>query len=67
MDERRKSSVAMLRPMKVMMNIRNAMEVTMNVEIGYVVQYIIDGTMKTVFYEYLSHLVLLLAYINGLY
>ena len=67
MDERRKSSVAMLRPMKVMMNIRNAMEVTMNVEIGYAVQYIIDGTMKTVFYEYLSHLVLLLAYINGLY
>ena len=67
MDERRKSSVAMLKPMKVMMNIRNTMEVTMNVEIGYVVQYMINDTMKTVFYEYLSHLVLLLAYINGLY
>ena len=67
MDERRKSSVAMLKPMKVMMNMRNTMEVTMNVEIGYVVQYMINDTMKTVFYEYLSHLVLLLAYINGLY
>ena len=57
----------MLKPMKVMMNMRNTMEVTMNVEIGYVVQYMINDTMKTVFYEYLSHLVLLLAYINGLY
>ena len=67
MGGRKKSSVAMLKPMKVMMNIRNTMEVTMNVEIGYVVQYMINDTMKTVFYEYLSHLVLLLAYINGLY
>ena len=58
MDERRKLSVTMLKPMKVMINIQNAMEVTMNVEIGYVVQYIINGTMKTVFMSNLSHLVL---------
>ena len=50
MGGRKKSSVAMLKPMKVMMNIRNAMEVTMNVEIGCVVQYMINGTVKTVFY-----------------
>ena len=43
-----KSSVAMLKPVKVMMNAR---EVTMKVKSGYIVQYVISGTMKTVFDE----------------
>ena len=30
---------------------KNAREVTMKVKSGYVVQYIINGTMKTVFHE----------------
>ena len=34
-----------------MMNLQNAREVTMRVKSGYVVQYAISGTMKTVFYE----------------
>ena len=45
-----KSSVAMLKPVKVMMNVRNARKVTMKVKNGYVVQYGINGNMKTVFY-----------------
>ena len=32
-----KSSVAMLKPVKVMMNVRNAREVTIKVKSGYVV------------------------------
>ena len=44
-----KSSVAMLKPVKVMMNVRNTREVIMKVKNGYVVQYAINGTMKTVF------------------
>ena len=48
MEARMKSSVAMLKPVKVMMNAR---EVTMKVKSGYIVQYVISGTMKTVFDE----------------
>ena len=63
-----KSSVAMLKPVKVMMNVRNAWEVIMKVKNGYVVQYVINGTIKTVlFMSNLSHFVFLLNYINRLY
>ena len=51
MGARTKSSVAILKPVKVMMNVRNAREVKMKVKRGYVVQYVINVTMKTVFYE----------------
>ena len=51
MEARMKSSVAMLKPVTVMMNVQNAREVTMKVKSGYVVQYVINGTMKTVFDE----------------
>ena len=64
---RMKSSVAILKPVKVMMNVRNAKEVIMKVKSGCVVQYVVNGTMKTVFMSNLSHLVLLLDYINRLY
>ena len=47
MGVRMKSSVAMLKPVKVM-NVRNAREVTMKVKSGYVALYVINGTMKTV-------------------
>ena len=48
-----KSSVAILKPEKVMMNMQNAREVAMKVKSGYVALYVINGTMKTVtvFYE----------------
>ena len=46
-----KSSVTMLKTVKVMMNVQNAREVTMKVKSGYVVQYVINGTMKTAIYE----------------
>ena len=51
MEARMKSSVAMLKPVKAMMNVRNARKVTMKVKNGYVVQSGINGNMKTVFYE----------------
>ena len=40
-----KSSVAMLKPVKAMMNVRNARIVTMKVKSGFVVQYVINGAM----------------------
>ena len=48
---RMKSSVAMLKPVKVKMNVRNTTEVIFKVKNGYVVQYVINGIMKIVFYE----------------
>ena len=48
---RMKSSAAMLRPVKVMINVQNTIEVRLKMRSGYVVQYLINGTMKTVFYE----------------
>ena len=67
MRARIKPSVAMLKPVKVMMNVRNATEVTLKVKSGYVVQYLINGTKKTFFMSNLSHPVILLDYINKLY
>ena len=61
-----KSFVAMLKPVKVMMNVQNGRKVTMRVRSGYIVQYVINGTMRTVFMSNLSHPVLLLDYINRL-
>ena len=46
-----KSSVAMLKPVKVIMNVQNAREVATKVKSGYVIQYVINGTINTVFYE----------------
>ena len=34
-----------------MMNVQNVREITMKVKSGYVVQYVVNGTMKTAFYE----------------
>ena len=51
MEARMKSSAAMLKPVKKMMNVQNDREVTVKVISGYFVQYVIKGTMKTVFYE----------------
>ena len=51
MGTRMKSFVAMLKPVKVMMNVQNGRKVTMMVRSGYIVQYVINGTMRTVFYE----------------
>ena len=51
MGTRMKSFVAMLKPVKVMMNVQNGRKVTMRVRSGYIVQYVINGTMRTVFYE----------------
>ena len=64
---RMKLYAAMLKPVKVMMNMRNAREVTMKVKSGYVVLYVIDGNIKTAFMSILSHLVILLDSINRLY
>ena len=36
---------------KVMINVQNTIEVRLKMRSGYVVQYLINGTMKTVFYE----------------
>ena len=66
MAARMKSSVAILKPVKEIINVRNAREVTMKVKSGYVVQYVINGAMKTVFLSNLYHFVLLLDYINRL-
>ena len=44
-----KSSVTMLKPVKVMINVPNTREIIMKVKNGYVVQYAINGTMKTAF------------------
>ena len=51
MGAKMKSSVAMLKPVKMMINVRNAMGVAMKVKSGYVVLHVINGTMKTAFYE----------------
>ena len=67
MGARIKPPVAMLKPVKVMMNVRNATEVTLKVKSGYVVQCLINGTKKTFFMSNLSHPVILLDYINKLY
>ena len=40
-----KSSVAMLKPVKVMMNVRNTWKVTMEEKSGYVALHIINGTI----------------------
>ena len=46
-----KSSVAMLKPVGVIMNVQNARKVAMKVKSGYVIQYVINGTIKTVFFN----------------
>ena len=51
MEAKMKSSAAMLKPVKKMMNVQNDIEVTVKVMSGHFVQYVINGTMKTVFYE----------------
>ena len=48
MGARMKSSVAMLKPMKVIMIVQNARQVLMKVKSGYVALYVINGSMKTV-------------------
>ena len=35
----------------MMMNVQNVREVMVKVKKGYVVQYVINGTINTVFYE----------------
>ena len=57
-----KSSVTMLKPVKVMMNKRNAREVTMTMKSGYVTLYVINRSIKTVFMSNLSQPVILLNY-----
>ena len=49
MEAKMKSSAAMLKPVKKMMNVQNDIEVTVKVMSGHFVQYVINGTMKTVF------------------
>ena len=61
-----KSSANMLKPVRVMMNVRNTREVTVKVKSGYVVQYVINDTMKAVMNN-LHHLFLLLDYIERLH
>ena len=51
MGTRMKSSAAILKPVKMMINVQNAREVTVKVKSCYVVQYVVNGTMKTVLYE----------------
>ena len=48
---RMKSFVTMLKPVKLIINVRNAREVTMKLKSGYVVMYIMNGTIKNVFME----------------
>ena len=55
-----RTSVTMLKPVKVMMNKRNAREVTMTMKSGYVALYVINRTMKIVFM--ISHPGILLNY-----
>ena len=62
MGARMKTSVTMLKPVKVMMNKRNAREVTMTMKSGYVALYVINRTMKIVFMSNLSHPGILLNY-----
>ena len=54
----------MLKPVKVMMNVRNARKVDMKVKSSYVALYVINGTSNL---SNLSHPVLLLNYINRLH
>ena len=66
MGTRMKLSVVMLEPVKAMINMRNAREVTIKVKSGDVVQYVINGIMKTVFMSNVSHPAIL-DYFNRLY
>ena len=50
------------RAIKLMMNVRNAREVTIKLKSGYVALYVINSTMKTVFMSDLSHSDMLLDY-----
>ena len=58
--EARMKLLKMLKPLKVMLNVRNTREVPVKVESGYVALYVISGTMKTVFMSNFSHPVILL-------
>ena len=58
--EARMKLLKMLKPLKVMMNVRNTREVPVKMESGYVALYVISGTMKTVFMSNFSHPVILL-------
>ena len=58
-----KLSVAMLKRVEVMMNVRNARNVAMKVKCGYIVMHVINGTSNL---SNLSHPVSLLGYINRL-
>ena len=49
MRARMKSSMAMSKSVKVVMNVQNAREAAIKLKSGYVVQYVINGTMKAVF------------------
>ena len=59
-------SVAMLKPVKAKMNVRNDRKVILKMKSSYVTLYVINGTIKTVFMSNLSHPVILLDYVNGL-
>ena len=59
-----KLSVAMLKPVKVMMNVQNARKAAMKVKSGYVTLYVINGTSNL---SNLSHSILLLDYIIRLH
>ena len=48
---RMKPLVTMLKPVKLMINVRNARKVIMNVESGYVAQDIINDSKKKVFMD----------------
>ena len=67
MGAKMKSSVAKLKPVKVLMNVRNAREVTVKDKSGYVVRYAIGGTKKAVSMSNVSHPVTSLHFINKLY
>ena len=64
---RMKSLVTLWKPVKLMINVRNAWKVTMNVKSGYVVLYIINDTLKKFLWNNLFHAVILLDYINIFY
>ena len=65
------SSAAVLKPVKVMINVQNAREITMKEKSCYIVLYVINGTMKTVFMSNLSqpayYEIILIDYSNRLY
>ena len=47
-EARMKSSVALLKSVKVMMNVQNARKATMRVNSGHAAQYVIHGTIETI-------------------